>query len=554
MTRAMERGITYVIGHKNPDTDSVCSALALAELRKAEGMEGVVAARAGDLNPQTSYILEYLDVQPPRFVSNVYPRARDIMTRNVFSVGEKEPLFKVMDIIRNRNIRYVPVVNGNGRPSGVITLMDLARWQTVQIEAASSAKVLTSARNIVETTGGELVTDFIGDTETSFSVYVGAMKKASFLRVLSGSDPRECAVVVGDRGNIQALSVDIGVGLLVVTGGHRVDASIIEAAKKKRVTVIISPYDSATTALLVRLSTPTYTICNTDFKKVSPDDLVEDIKRTIKKYGERGVIVTGGDGVMQGVVTKSDLLKSSGVRLILVDHNELSQAVDGADEVEILEVVDHHRLGNFHTTSPIRFICEPVGSTSTIVSDLYRRSGRRMPKKTAALLLAGVISDTVALRSPTTTDKDRSTVPWLEEISGLNCKDFSQKIFAATSSLKNRGPEAVINDDFKTYEAKGRRFGIGQVETIGFNEFYEEKERLREELRRTGERLGLSFSALLVTDITYGTSLLLAVGEKEIIDSLEYPRLEEGVYELKDVLSRKKQVAPHILSLFNEIY
>ncbi|MBI5588688.1 MAG: DHH family phosphoesterase, partial [Deltaproteobacteria bacterium] len=240
--------------------------------------------------------------------------------------------------------------------------------------------------------------------------------------------------------------------------------------------------------------------------------------------------------------------------LVLVDHNELSQAVDGADRVNILEVIDHHRIGNFHSPYPIPFICEPVGSTSTLVSELFRRRGLPIKKETAGLLLGGVLSDTVILKSPTTTGRDREIVKWLEERSGLDHMAFGSEIFSATSSLKKRGPEAVVNGDYKVFETKGRKFGIGQVETIGFDEFHEEKERLVKELERVREKKDLKLSALLVTDIVMGTSLLLAVGEKEVIYKLDYPRLEEGVYELKNVLSRKKQVVPHILSVFNAIY
>ena len=550
----MISAITYVIGHKNPDTDSICSAISLAELKRAEGMENVVAARAGNVNPQTSFILDYFNIQPPKYLSSVHPRAKDIMVREIVSVSEKTPLFTVMEIMREQNIRFIPVLDKDSKPKGVITLMELAKSGIARTATERAREVFTSVGNIVETLQGETLSNLDSDEERPFFVYVGAMGEESFLKVLGDRDPKECAVIVGDRERIQQISIERGIGLIIITGGLRVTPSIVEAAKVAGVTMIISPYDSATTALIVRLSTPIHRVCNTDFITVSPDETVDSIRQSMTKGGEKARVVLDGEGSLQGVITKSSLLTPSQTRLILVDHNELSQAVDGADKVNICEIVDHHRLGNFHTTYPITFICEPVGSTSTLVSELYRRKGISPRKEIAGLLLAGLLSDTVILRSPTTTDRDREIVPWLEEVSGLNHRAFGEEIFTATSSIKTRGAASVVNGDYKTFTAKERKFGIGQVETVSFNEFYEEKEKLEEELTKLKEQKGLKLSALLVTDIVLGTSLLLVVGDKDVVGILDFPRLEEHVYELKNVISRKKQVAPHLISLFNEMY
>ncbi len=550
----MDKEKTYVIGHKNPDTDSICSAIGLAELKRAEGMENVEPARAGDVNPQTAFILDYFNMKPPRYLSNVYPRAQDIMNRDVITVTEDTPLVKVMEIIRDKNIRFVPVVDDQGRPTGILTLMDVAKRNIEQIGAESSRRVVTSLRNITATLNAQVISDFHVGKGKYFSVYVGAMEEDSFLNVLGTTNTRECIVIVGDREQIQKISVERGIGILIVSGGLNVSSAIIEAAKLNEVSVIISPFDTATTALLVRMSTPASLICKDEFESASEDDLVDDLKQRMTNGRDRGFVVLDDNGVMAGVITKSNLLKPSRTSLILVDHNELSQAVDGADMVKILKVVDHHRLGNFHTTQPITFICEPVGSTSTLIAEMYKQKNVEIKKEIAGLLLAGVMSDTIILKSPTTTDRDRAIVPWLEEKSGLDHTSFGREIFSATSSLKKRGVEAVVKGDYKTFEAKGEKFGVGQVETIGFDEFHEEKDKLLAELVKIKENKGLRLSALLVTDIVLGTSLLLVAAGKEVIFSLDYPKLEDNLYELKNVLSRKKQVAPHLLSLFNELY
>jgi len=548
----MGKEVVFVIGHKNPDTDSVCAAIGLAELKKSLGMDNVFPARAGDLNPQTSFVLDYFKAAAPRYLPDVYPRARDIMSLDVVRASVETPIIKVMEMMRDTDIGFVPVLDAAGKPAGVLTLMDLAKSYMERIEVESASIVTTTLKNITETLGGSAVLDFLGGKLSPLRVSVGAMAKESFEKILSGKNPGECAVIVGDRSDIQTASVEKGVALMIVTGGFAVGDDIIGEARKKKVSIVVSPYDSATTALLVRLSIPAGSVCNPAFEKAAPDDLVEEIRW--RAAGTDGLVVLDNDGIMRGVITKTDLLKPSNISLVLVDHNELPQAVDGAERVSIIEVVDHHRIGGFHTSQPIPFVCEPVGSTSTLVSEFYVKLGVPIGKETAGLLLAGVLSDTVILKSPTATGRDRAAVKWLEERSGLDGKRFGAEIFAAASSLKKRGPKDSVNADFKVFEAKGKKFGVGQVETIGFEEFFEEKEGLKVELLAAMEKKGLTLSALLVTDIVMGTSLLLAVGESKILWRLDYPKLGDCVYELKNVISRKKQVVPHLLGIFSEIY
>ena len=550
----MKNEITFVIGHKNPDSDSICSAIALAELKKLEGIKNVEAARAGEINPQTSFILNRFDIPSPKYLSNVYPRARDIMTRNAVSIAPNTPLIKGMELIRDNNVRFVPILDSKRKPVGILIPMDLAKHNLSHLETESSREVFTSIKNITETLGARTVTKTPVNEEKTFSVYVGAMEKESFLKVIGEKEPDKCIVIVGDREEIQQLSVEKKIGVLIITGGLEISEKTVNAAKRKNVNIIISPFDSATTALMVKISTPVYHACRSKFEIAAEEDLAEDLKQRLSSSSKRGIIVLNNEGEMVGIITKSNLLRPSGTSLILVDHNELSQAVDGADMVTIDEVVDHHRLGNFHTTHPIRFICEPVGSTSTLVAEMYRKKNIEIKSEIAGLLLSGIISDTIILKSPTTTDRDRNIIPWLEEKSGLCHDSFGKEIFAATASLKKTGAKEAVEGDYKTFDAKGKMFGIGQVETIGFDEFYEEKESLTKELERIKIKMGLKMSALLVTDIVKGTSLLLVAAESEVNRNLGYTMIDDNLYELKDVLSRKKQVAPHLLGLFNEIY
>ncbi|MEE8574895.1 MAG: putative manganese-dependent inorganic diphosphatase [Thermodesulfobacteriota bacterium] len=548
----MKKKITYVIGHKNPDTDSICSAIGLAALKRAGGEKNVVAARAGAINPQTAFILDYFTEDAPVYLSDVRPRARDLMNVDVVSVTSNTPLLKVMDLMREKSIRFVPVTDSGGKLEGVITLMDLARSYSERMEAGSAREVTTTLAHIVETLGGELILDSLGEELKTLSVFVGAMSKDSFTSTLGEKDASTSAVIVGDRVGIQISAIEMGVALLVVTGGFSVSDEVREAAAGNGVSLVVSPHDTATTALFIRLSSPASSICDVDFESCAPSEYAADLKYRLS--GTNGLIVLDDDSVMQGIITKSNLLGSSGVSLILVDHNELSQAVDGAENVTIAGVVDHHRIGNFQTAEAIPFTCDPVGSTSTLVAELYRQRAVEIRKNVAGLLLGGLLSDTVILKSPTTTDRDREIVLWLEERTGLKHQEFGQEIFAATSSIKKLEAADVISADHKVFEAKGKQFGIGQIETVGFIEFEEEKARLLAELAKVKDKMSLELSALLVTDIVYGTSLLLVAAENRVLYSLGYQKVSDNLYELKDVISRKKQVVPHLLGVFNEIY
>ncbi len=544
--------MVYVIGHKNPDTDSVCSAIALAALKQKLGMENVAAARAGDLNPQTTFILERLGITPPLYVSDVHPRAKDVMAENVFTVSEDTPLIKVINIIEREKVRFVPVLAADGRPYGVITLLSLAQKFMSATEPGPASLVRASTGNIREALGAETLLDFTKGALKTLSVFVGAMTVQSFMNIIKGEKAEECLVIVGDREDIQREIIALGVAVLIVSGGFIVSDAVLRLAEEKGVSLIVSPYDSATTAQIVRLSTPASKICDTSFETIGSNELTDEIKYKLGKV--TGLMVVNKKGFLQGLVTRSRILKPSPVSLILVDHNELSQAVDGAGRVEIKGVVDHHRIGGFQSVKPIPFVCGPVGSTSTLVAELYDTEGVEMDKDVAGLLLAGVLSDTVLLKSPTTTERDRVVVKTLEKVSGLDYQIFGEEIFKATSSLKKRGPEAVVNGDHKAFTAAGKTFGIGQVETIGFDEFYKEKDKLRKVLQGLMAQKGFLLSALLVTDIVRGTSLFLAVGVPEVFYNLGYREIGKDVYELKGVISRKKQVVPHILNVFNEIY
>ncbi len=364
-------------------------------------------------------------------------------------------------------------------------------------------------------------------------------------------DPARTILVTGDRLKILEEGIRNGVRVLIVTGDLPVSDEMVDQARQRGVCLISTSFDTATTAWLTRLSVPVSELVNADFPTIGLDEKVDELRMKLLHGGEPGVIVLDSDGTICGVATKSNLLQPVPVNLVLVDHNELSQAVAGAEKLEILEVVDHHRLGNPHTDRPIRFIVQPLGSTCTVVASLYQQAGLQPDRQTAGLLLAGLLSDTVILKSPTTTEADRELLPWLGDLADLDPVDFGRRMFAAGSALDAYGsPLEVVLADFKEYESGDVAFGIGQVEVVGFQEFYTMQQELQEALDRLKKERGLDAVGLLVTDIAREDSLLLASGDQELPHLLGYPQKERNLFELKGVLSRKKQLVPHLLKVF----
>jgi manganese-dependent inorganic pyrophosphatase len=546
----MRSEIIYVVGHRNPDTDSICSAMAYAELRRRQGMTDVRPARAGNLNRQTEFVLNELSLPLPELINDVHPRVRDVIAEQVVTITADTPLSQAMELFHRHDIRQVPVVDADRRPLGLLVLKRLTEHILIPRREAEIRRVLASPRSVQACLQARVLTEHQADSVEELKLYVGAMASGTFRDKIQGLDPRTMVLLTGNRENIQSEAVDLGVRVLVVTGGLPVSDAILERAREKRVTVLSTPFDTATSAWLTRLATPVGKLVVDSFIRVGLGDRVDDLRLKLLHGSDPGAIVLDRDGRVAGMATKSNLLATSPVKLILVDHNELSQAVSGADKVEILEIVDHHRLGNFHTDQPIRFINQPLGSTCTVVATLYRQSGIVPEPSCAALMLAGLLSDTVILKSPTTTDIDREIAVWLGSLAALDPEEFGRRIFQAGSALAAYpSRRELVLSDFKEFFAGDKKFGIGQVEVVSFQEFHELREEIEAALEAVKLEKRLGTVGLLVTDIVQETSLLLALGSRELPYIIGYPQAGENLYELKGVLSRKKQLVPHLLKV-----
>ncbi|MDR3578647.1 MAG: putative manganese-dependent inorganic diphosphatase [Oryzomonas sp.] len=543
----------YVIGHRNPDTDSIAAAIGYAELKKRTGHDNVVAAMAGSPNPQTLYILGRLGIPLPVYLADIHPKVHDVITRQPVTVRAGVSLKEALELFHRHSIRVLPVVDERDVPIGIVSLLKLSEKYLV---AGSDRK--RGVDSTPSTLAGCLDATFLcgapSDVLEHLHLFIGAMEADSFLSRIAGYDPATMLVMTGDRPSIQQAAIDRGVRMLVVTGGLPVKEELVARGRAAGITILSTPHDTATAAWLARLSTPLSCFIEPGFEKIGVGEPLEHLRLKLLHSGEPAVVAVEEDGSIAGVATKSSLLASFPHALILVDHNELGQAVPGAETVEILEVIDHHKLGNPPSNQPITFMTAPVGSTCTVVATLYRERGVEPETCIAALLLAGIMSDTVILKSPTTTDRDREMVVWLEERAGLDHVVFGRDIFSSCSGFKAYASLATaVRSDFKHFSAHETLFGVGQVEVVGFDEFYGLKEELRQVLKQVKDEEGLHMAGLMVTDIYTESTLFLVEGKNELAHTMGYPQLEPRLYELKGVMSRKKQMVPHLLKVLGAL-
>jgi manganese-dependent inorganic pyrophosphatase len=537
----------YVIGHRNPDTDAICSAIGYAEFKRRTGMPQAVAARCGDTNERIDFVLKYFGVCSPKFIADVSPKVRDVMQAEVLSVSPDATAAEALGLMDQRDIRVLPVLDAKGKCRGLLSLFKLSKFLfPAANRLIDSRRVLSSLDNLAKTLGGKLLIGHETEREEDLLMMIGAMKLESFAERLKRYQPEKLAVVVGDRSDIQELAIRAGARVLIVTGGLAVEPHILEAAKQKQVSLIASPHDTSTTASLSRSAVAIRHMLNEEFLSFREDAPLSAARIEAASSGFAAFPVIDEEGRTVGVLSKADFLKPVDRKLILVDHNELSQAVQGADEVEILEIIDHHRLGALTTQQPILFRNEPVGSTSTIVADCFFRENVELPKPIAGLLLAGLVSDTLNLTSPTTTSRDVEILCQLEKIAGVNAREFTDKLFASGSLLTLKPAPQAIMTDAKEYRENGSTFSVAQIEEVGFDQFWKRKDELLTALEDYRHGRNYTFSALMVTDVTSQQSLMLVAGQKKFVDRIDYPEPQPGVFELRDVVSRKKQLLPYL--------
>ena len=539
---------TIVIGHKNPDMDSICAAVAYAELKRLTGHAHVVAARAGNTNQRIDFVLGKFGIEAPVLINDLSPRVSDVMEPRVISVRADSPVYDALQLIDKKRLRGLPVVDERNRCLGLLSAFMVSHHLFPPREEAGNARLITaSLADIVTTFGGALVTGSLSAEPQDQILVVGAMAQASFGPRLKDYQDRKVVLFVGDRPHIQELAIEARVHAIVVTGGLPIDEEIRAAARAANVTIISSPHDTATSVLLTRGAVRVQQMIETDYRSFRPDTLLDDARQLAAQSAAFIFPVIDDHGTLVGILSKSDFLKEIPRQLVLVDHNELAQAVRGADKVPIVEILDHHTLGGFSSDTPILFWNNPVGSTSSIVTMCYQQLGIPVPPPVAGLLMAGIISDTLNLTSPTTTPVDCDLLNRLSKTASVDPDELAGQIFSVGSPLLTMTADQAINADCKPYAEAGHRFSVAQIEELSFAHFSEKRDTLLAALNAFRTREGLLFACLLVTDINDQTSLLLVQGAEAFLQKIDYPHHSPHIWTLAGVVSRKKQLLPYLL-------
>lgn len=544
----------YIFGHKNPDADSICSALAYEAFKHAIGQTQYVAARCGNSNARIDAILERFKLPLPLFIGDVTPRVEDIMHRKVHCVQRGSTCAEALELIDKYDVRALPVVDGAGKLEGTISFFQLGESFIPKPKAPREMRrVHSSVAAISRSLNAKVLNVTDPDALEELYVRVGAMDVRSFAKYHKdqGIPAENSIIIVGDRWDVQERCIQLGVRLLVITGEMNVDEDVVERAKRKGVSLIVSPYDSASTSWIIRTATHIDHMVEPDVKCFTPEDRVSSVRGRIADSSDPLYMAVNEHRELLGVFSKSDILRPSTTRIALVDHNELGQAVNGASEVQITEIIDHHRLGNIPTDKPILFMNRPVGSTCSIVADLFRGQGLVPEPSIAGVLMAGIISDTLLLNSPTTTPLEGELLEWLEPIAGIHSKDLAELIFSSGSVILNSTPDAVVTSDCKIYSDGDLRYSVAQIEELGFNNFWEHDDALQAAVDRYRSQEGLFFSVLLVTDINTQNSLLIVSGTEEFHSAINYSQKKghANIYDLPGIVSRKKQLIPYLTTL-----
>lgn len=540
---------TYVIGHRNPDTDSICSAIGYAYLKNQLG-EPAIAARAGSLNAETQYVLSCFDEPWPELIDDFYPRAKDIMIETPYSVSEEDTLWQLGQIMKSANIKSIPVLGENKKLLGVVSIGDLAKRFFDELASLNFSQTGTTFHAVAKVLEAEV----LAGQRNLKNTLEGRMKVAgSSLKVIRTAFAKGDIAVVGDRADVHELCIGLEVSAIILTSSSEVEADVVKRAEEKGIIILRCTQDTYTCARLLNQSIPIKTVMQKEIITFSPEDLFEEVKEHISKTLYRNYPVVE-KGKFLGMINRGALVLREPQEVILVDHNERSQAAEGIEYAKIIEIVDHHRLGGLQTNEPIFIRQEPVGCTATIIANMYWHRNIEIPSNIAGLLLSAILSDTVLFKSPTCTEKDRQTADRLSEISGLDIQEHGMALLKAGSSLKRLEPAEIIHQDLKEFHIGKYRVSVSQVFITDLNEIVKLKSSLENELNNLRTKEGYDLSLLMVTDIIKeNTDLLIDGNLGYVVEHAFDVKSEDGVYHLPGVLSRKKQMIPPLSIAVQEL-
>ncbi len=538
----------YVMGHKNPDTDSICSAIAYAGLKQALGIDAI-AARAGKVNNETKYILDKLGVKAPLLINDLYPRVREMMRPLQVTIHPDQTLKELGSLMKEHNVKSIPVIDNQGMLEGIVSVGDLARRYFEELEMPDLSEANVEFGAVVKVLDGTLLCGSALDQTIKGKLKIAAAKTETMVASVDAGD----TVLVGDRLKAQLACIEKGVQCLIITGGATLAKPVAQAASDAKVMIISAPYDTYTCARLITQSVPVRTVMQSQVVTFKPSQLVMDIKGTIAATSFRNYPIVE-NGRFVGMIDRDKLILPEKEQVILVDHNELAQAVEGIHEGEIIEVVDHHRLGGLETSYPVDLHFEPVGCTATIVANMYWQNNVEISKETAGLLLSAILSDTVLFKSPTCTAKDRKTAEKLAEISGLDCEEHGLALLRAGSDTSSLTASDILKNDFKEFQMGDYRLAIGQISVLAGQEILAKQDDLKAAMKTLCDKEGYDMVLLMNTDILEEATYLFYEGQPiSLIQDAFGSRGENGIVHLPGVMSRKKQIVPPLTDAARKI-
>ena len=537
----------FVIGHKNPDTDSICSAIAYSALKNKTDDGVFVPKRAGEVNNETKYVLDFFDVETPEFIGHVGTQVKDVEIKPTPSLNEGISLKNAWNKMRDLRESTMPIVN-DGVLEGIISVKDIATANMDIYETRILAISHTKYTNVLDAIDGTMI---VGDSEeeiTKGKILIGAANPDLLENYVEDGD----MLLTGNRFENQLCGIEMNAGCIVVCTGAPISKTIQKLAKENNCKIISTPHDTLMVARLISQSAPVrYFMKKDHLITFSREDFISDIRDTLAKIRHRDFPVLDRDGKYCGMLSRRSLLNMDNKKIILVDHNEKGQAVDGIDEAEILEIIDHHRLGSMETALPVFFRNQPVGCTGTIIYDLYQENNVEVDKKIAGLLCSAIISDTLMFRSPTCTPKDKKAAEELAKIAGIEIQEHAEKMFRAGSSLADKTPEEIFYQDFKKFSGNDKNFGAGQISSMDKTEL----EQLRPKIAAYMEgavKEGEMLFFLLTNILTESSDLVFAgEGAKELVETA-FGEPQENWVHVPGLVSRKKQFVPSVLHVLQQ--
>ena len=542
---------TIVIGHKNPDTDSICSAICYAALKSKITGKEYVPGRAGHVNEEAQYVLNYFNVEAPKLIESVKTQVKDIEIRATKGVNRNISLKKAWSLMQDAHVTTLPAVSESGVLEGLITVGDITKSYMNVLDSSILSKAHTQYKNILETLEGAMV---VGDENDYFDqgkVLIAAANPDMMEYYISEHD----LVILGNRYESQLCAIEMEADCIIVCEGAAVSMTIRKLAQEHGCTVMTTPYDAYTAARLINQSMPIGHFMKTeDLITFEDSDFIDDIKEVMASKRHRDFPILNKDGKYLGMISRRNLLGAKGKQIILVDHNEKNQAVDGLENADIQEIIDHHKLGTVETISPVFFRNQPVGCTATIVYQMYHENNVEIDKATAGMLCSAIISDTLLFRSPTCTPIDKMAATELAKIAEIDMDRYAADMFSAGSNLRGKSNEEIFYQDFKLFNSGKISYGVGQISSLNADELTELKDRLLPFLKKPHEEHGVDMIFFMLTNILTESTSLLCEGEgAEDLIRLAFHMenagddAEANVVELPGVVSRKKQLIPSIM-------